>query len=765
MNVITFKYIRQLLENIENKYNLSFCWIGVKKSDYSVLPLVMSKDQEDYLKRVKLRWDDSPFGSAPVGIAIKTATPQYSNDILNDDRFLPVIDIIKQKGFKSILAIPLFDVNNKIFGVFVAYSPKQHFFTDDIIKNIRQDVESIQKQIFELFKKDIKIEERLNEYLSVLYDIITYINKGTASNIEPKHIATDILNDLDRLLNSDGSEIIIYNETDDKLEFLAASDLFLENFGKLSFDLEEFGGLSPFMRYYMNIEHAANIDYEQDPHASEWFIKKGLKSVNSTSVKAHIYNKETACVLMLMRKEKISISESELNIIKLVNQALFSAFVVRKYLMDINSLHTHLEEIATKDPLTGFYNKDMFETFLDNELNKSVLRNLSNSFSYVLIDVDNFGYINDAYGYQVGDLILKEIANILRNSVRPIDIIARIGGDEFGILMPNIKVQSAKLIMENINEKLKNEPIIINGKKIRVSLSMGISTYFNYNDEGIPYSKKEIKILAEEALRKAKHLGKSSIVIADFNDKPPDFMPVYELINKALDDDLIEPAYQPIYELSTGRVFGFEALCRIKYKDNVIYPDQFIEEAESIGLINKIDLRMMEKACKRVSIYKDFKLFVNISAKAFKDESFFKEVSEIVSSYNMQGRLFIEITERESLSSLEKFEEVSEFLKYYGVDFVIDDFGSGYSSLLYLKFIKTQLIKIDGAFVKNINVNYRDEAIVNGINFITKKLNAKTLAEFIEDEFILEKLKNMGVDYGQGYYLGKPSFDIEKYLT
>lgn len=790
MKVEAFKHIKYYLENINKKYGFVFSWIGLRKSDYTVFPLILSKENEDYLKYVKLRWDDSPYGNAPVGMSIKTAQIQYSNNTLNDERFGPVYELLKKKKFLSMIAIPLFKDNNQVFGVFAGYSDKINFFNDEIIHSISKDVENVNQELIKIYKDEIQIEEKINEYLSILYDMITYINKGTASNIDPRYLTVDVLNDLDKLLNADGSEFIIYNKTDNKVEMLVASDLFLENFSRPSFDLEMFGGLSPFVKHYMEKEHAANIDYEHDPYASKWYIEKGLKFINSTSINTYIYNKDTACMLILARKNEILISETELNILKLINQALFSIFVTRKYLTDIDSLHIHLEEIATKDPLTGFYNKDMFDVFLENEVKKSATRMISNAFSYILIDIDNFKYINDAYGYQAGDMVIKELSNILKSSTRASDILARIGGDEFGIIAQDTKVQSAKVIMERINERLSSQPITLEDKKIYISLSVGISTCFEKENQSSPISglleddktqnkrlskvfcsKEEVKMLAEEALRKAKKGGKSSVVIASFQDNDMEYISKYELINKAISESLIKPAFQPIFDLKDKKIIGFEALCRIEINNNIIYPDQFIEEAEDLGLINKIDLLMMRKACERISALNkrnnsqgSLRLFVNISAKAFKDRRFFQDVVDIAKEYDMQNKLYIEITERESLSNLEKFEEIEEFLKYYGIHFVIDDFGSGYSSFLYLKFIKTEILKIDGAFVRNIIKNERDKAIVNGINTTAKHLNTETLAEFIEDEETLDELVKIGVNYGQGYHLGKPTFDLEKFF-
>ena len=768
MKIEALKHIKSYLDSIEKKYNFVFTWIGLKKSDYTVFPLVISKENEDYLKHVKLRWDDSPYGNAPVGMSIKTGQPQYSNDMLKDKRFEPVYELLKKKNFLSMISIPLIKENNQVFGVFVGYSDKINFFNDEIVHSISRDVENINQELLKIYKDEIQIEEKINEYLSMLYDIITYINKGTASNVDPKYLTLDVLNDLDKLLNADGSEFIIYNKTDNKLEMLVVSDLFLENFGKPSFDFEMFGGLSPFVKYYMEKEHATNIDYEHDPYASKFYVERGLKFVNSTSINTYIYNKDTACMLILARKNETLISETELNILKFINQALFSVFVTRKYLKDIDSLHMHLEEVATRDPLTGFYNKEMLDLFLEQEVKKSISRKMPNSFSYILIDIDNFKYINDAYGYQIGDMVIKELANIIKSITRDQDILARIGGDEFGIIAQDTKVHSAKVIMERLNEKLNYQPITINNQKIYISISVGISTCFEEKDD-FSCSKEEVKLLAEEALREAKRTGKSNVVIASYKEKTKQYISKYELINKAINDNLIEPAFQPIFDLQTGNIFGFEALCRIRFNNSIIYPDQFIEEAEDLGLINKIDLLTIRKACERISSIKNkngvnFTLFVNISAKAFKDKAFFQEIVNIAKTYDMQNRLYIEITERESLSSLEKFEEIEEFLKYYGIHFVIDDFGSGYSSFLYLKFIKTEILKIDGAFVKNLTKNDRDKAIVKGIHTTAKHLNTKTLAEFIEDEETLIELKNIGIDYGQGYYLGKPSFDLENFL-
>ncbi|HEK25684.1 MAG TPA: GAF domain-containing protein, partial [Hydrogenobaculum sp.] len=230
MKTEAFKHIKHYLENVNKKYGFVFSWIGLRKSDYTVFPLISSKENEDYLKYVKLRWDDSPYGNAPVGMSIKTAQIQYSNDMLKDERFEPVYELLKKKKFLSMIAIPLFKDNNQVLGVFAGYSDKINFFNDEIIHSISKDVENINQELAKIYKDEIQIEEKINEYLSILYDTITYINKGTASNIDPKYLTVDVLNDLDRLLNADGSEFIIYNKTDNKVEMIVASDLFLENF-------------------------------------------------------------------------------------------------------------------------------------------------------------------------------------------------------------------------------------------------------------------------------------------------------------------------------------------------------------------------------------------------------------------------------------------------------------------------------------------------------------------------------------------------------
>jgi diguanylate cyclase (GGDEF)-like protein len=770
MKIETLKQIKTHLEKLNKKYNFVFSWIGLKKSDYTVFPIVISKEHEDYLKKLKLRWDDSPYGNAPVGMSIKTGEPKYSNNTLEDKKFELVYELLKEKNFLSMISIPLFNNNGQVFGAFVAYKDEINFFTQEKIEEIKKDIQEIGKDLANIFKEDIQIEERLNEYLNMLYDMITYINKGTASDVNPEYIAIDILNDLDKLLDADGSELIVYNKSDNKLELIAASDLFLENFEKHSFNIDVYGGLSPSVKHYMEKEDAANIDYEKDPYASKWFIDKGLKFINYTSINAHVYDKNTSSMLILVRKKEHWLSEIELNILKLINQALFSVFVIGKYLKDIGSLRLHIEEITTKDPLTGFYNKEMFDLFLKNEINKTISRNMPNTFSCILIDIDNFRYVNEAYGYQAGDMIIQKLADIIKTKTRNFDILARTGGDEFGIIMPDTKIQSAKLIMEDINETLKYQPISIGDIEVYINVSAGISTCLGKdekNQDQLVCSKEEVKMFAEEALREAKRSGKSNVVIANPKNKNQSLtLSKYDLINKAINENLIEPAFQPIYDLKANTISGFEALCRIKIDNNIIYPDAFIEDAEELGLINKIDLTMIEKACARVSKLnnKDLHLFVNISAKAFKDEHFFEKIVDISKTYKMQNRLYVEITEREHLSNLENFQKVEEFLKYYGVRFVIDDFGSGYSSFLYLKFMRTDILKIDGAFVKNIVADNTDKAIVTGIDTIAKELGTKTLAEFIEDEDALKELKNIGIDYGQGYYLGRPTFDLESML-
>jgi FOG: EAL domain len=239
-----------------------------------------------------------------------------------------------------------------------------------------------------------------------------------------------------------------------------------------------------------------------------------------------------------------------------------------------------------------------------------------------------------------------------------------------------------------------------------------------------------------------------------------------DLIYKAIEQDLFLPAFQPIRNISDLAIYGYESLARIRMNGAVYSAYEFIDTIEKLNLINKLDFILMEKA---FDIFNRFsmdnaietKLFYNINPGMFKNAKNIDELKKTIRKHNMEGKLFFEITERETLPNLEGFSKFVKIMDEEGIFFVLDDFGSGYSSLNYLKYLpSTPIIKIDGSFIKNCHKNKRDASLVEGIATLAKSIDIIPLAEFVENEEILTELKQRGIELVQGYYTGEPSFDI-----
>lgn len=427
-----------------------------------------------------------------------------------------------------------------------------------------------------------------------------------------------------------------------------------------------------------------------------------------------------------------------------------------------------LEYYATRDGLTGLYNQRVFTEFLHYEVERAKRNNAL--FGLVFIDLDNFKLINDMYGHNFGDEFLKGIGNVLEQTKRNEDILARYGGDEFVIILPGAGREQAYMISERLKDKIELFSLKDGNSQKTVSLtaSIGISVY--------PYSaanEKDMFLLADNMMYKAKNEGKNVVYMA----KEEDVVSVYKALSEkskmvlnALEHDLIVPYFQPIKELSTDKIIAHELLMRIKLNADtgngyvIISAGEFIEIAENIGVAHKLDLLLLEKAFKKVKDENyNSVLFINLSPKSLILSDYVKTVKILSLKYNIDvSKIVFEITERETVRNITLLEKFVANLKYEGFRFAVDDFGSGFSSFLYIKRFHIDFIKIDGEFIRGILKDKVDRAVVASSISIAKEMGIKTIAEFIESYEIAAELKKLNIDYGQGFFIGRPS---EKFST
>lgn len=429
---------------------------------------------------------------------------------------------------------------------------------------------------------------------------------------------------------------------------------------------------------------------------------------------------------------------------------------VNKMLDSIQDYYEKLQELSDRDYLTGLYNRRKFEEFLSYEIKRSVRH--QDKFTIIMIDLDNFKYVNDTYGHAAGDLVLKEVTEIFGSNLRNTDILARLGGDEFAVILPQTAYPEGFVVVEKLRASLEGTPISLMFDQIILTASFGIAEY--------PEEGENIESLltgSDLAMYKAKRAGKNTIARADQSDQEmaTEIQKKGEFLRRAMDEDRVEPFVQPIYDVMSGELFGYEVLARIRDGERYMAAGQFIEVAESLGLACKIDHIILSKGLKareELGLW-NVRFFFNLATNSLFNGNY---VDLVQSHYSRHpggvatDGITIEILEREAIHNVKALMEIIEEMKGVGITFALDDFGSGFSSFVYLKYFDTEYIKIDGEFVKNITVNEKDRIFVKHINGIAQEFGKKTIAEYVEDEETLNILKEIGVDYVQGYYCGKP---------
>jgi diguanylate cyclase (GGDEF)-like protein len=428
-----------------------------------------------------------------------------------------------------------------------------------------------------------------------------------------------------------------------------------------------------------------------------------------------------------------------------------SVKAIHKYTQD-------LEYYAARDPLTDLFNQRVFNDFMAYESKRA--KRHGYSFALMVIDCDNFKSINDNYGHGFGDLFLQTLADILENEKRDEDIVARYGGDEFTIILPECNENGALAVANRIARKIADKKIVApDGTKVGLTISIGISVYPDHTT-----SQKDMFMIADAMMYHAKDQGKNSVRLATHEDIQMilnDKQHKSSLLTTAIENNQIVPFFQPIQK-STKNEDGLvihELLMRIRQDDKLISAFEFIEIAESMGLINKMDLMVIEKAFEQIkhTNYEGL-LFINLSPKSLIVSNFIDNINDLVEKYAIdKNKIVFEITERETVKNFSLLEKFVQNLKSEGFKFAIDDFGSGFSSFHYIKKFPIDYLKIDGDFIINIQNDPKDKAFVHSIVTLAQELNIQTIAEFVENEDIVKVLESMEVDYHQGYHIGRPS--------
>ncbi len=420
----------------------------------------------------------------------------------------------------------------------------------------------------------------------------------------------------------------------------------------------------------------------------------------------------------------------------------------------------HIIHLANHDGLTGLYNRRKFQDQLEHQI--AYAKRFQVESALLFLDLDQFKYINDTLGHQAGDRCLVSVANVIINTLREIDIVGRLGGDEFGIILPSVDKAGSRKVAENLIEAIEKRVKTPSEINIHLSASIGISLF---PEDGT--TPEELLAKADAAMYSIKRSGRGRIHHYQPDDQELENMKhkVHweDRITRALKTDAFILHFQPIINIRDKSVRHHEALLRMRGDDNkLIFPGAFLSTAERFGLIRDVDQWVLKKAIQIQAENRrnnhNVSIAINLSGRHFGDPHFMQLVRSALQEYDADPRsLIFEITETAAVENITTARTFVENLRSLGCQIALDDFGTGYSSFHYLKNLPVDIVKIDGSFIRNLHHNKADQAIVKAICDLTHGMNIATVAEFVENEEILRQLEIMGVDYAQGYHVGMPS--------
>lgn len=420
---------------------------------------------------------------------------------------------------------------------------------------------------------------------------------------------------------------------------------------------------------------------------------------------------------------------------------------------------------AEHDSLTGLFNRHFFQQELERLVARVARSGATCAVFYV--DLDQFKYINDTLGHAAGDRLLVEISALIASHVRDGDVFARFGGDEFTLLLDNIDRANALRAAENIRSLLEQYKFLEGGNSFNVTCSVGIALVSESAQ-----SADEVLSHADIACNIAKAQGRNRVNLYDPADRDKagmaEDMGWAARVRDMLENDRFQMVFQPIVSISDGHVHDYEVLMRMVCDDGqIILPGGFMPAAERFGLIHSVDRWMARKAILRLAELRASGMAVcfsiNLSGRAFEDDALLPLIRDMLRDTQLDPAwLTFEITETAAIANLSAAVRFIRALKEIGCHFALDDFGAGFCSFTYLKHLPVDKLKIDGSFVQGLARTPVDQAMVQSLNQVAHALGKVTIAEYVEDARTLKLLGDYGVDYAQGYYVGRPHAEIQR---
>ncbi|MGI9219429.1 MAG: EAL domain-containing protein [Woeseiaceae bacterium] len=428
----------------------------------------------------------------------------------------------------------------------------------------------------------------------------------------------------------------------------------------------------------------------------------------------------------------------------------------------LNEREDRLFYLANHDLLTGLSNRHSFMDRLGRELEQLYRRDIISALLF--IDLDHFKYVNDTAGHAAGDRLLKEFAQKLSASVRKQDTVGRFGGDEFVVLLSDVNKDATKSICEKIIETMGDHKFVDNGETYTVHCSIGATLIRN-----VEHSTADLLSQADLACHKAKSTGRNRYELYESSTDTLIQMSkeigLSRNIIDAIENDNFVLQFQPIVSAKDGETCYYEALLRMrvmssKGRPKMVLPEAFLPAAERFDLMIKVDQWAIRHAIEQLAQVRRMesgaRFTINVSGSMFESRNFVRFLEGVLKEFEVpMSAIVIEISEQVVVKDLDLSRKVISTLVDQGCEFALDDFGAGYSFYSYLKSLPIQFVKIDGSFIREVSNDVVDKKIVESIVEIAHATGVKTIAEHVETKKIFDALSDTGVDYLQGYYIGR----------
>jgi diguanylate cyclase (GGDEF)-like protein len=433
--------------------------------------------------------------------------------------------------------------------------------------------------------------------------------------------------------------------------------------------------------------------------------------------------------------------------------------VVQDALQRAEKTEAELRFLADHDSLTGLLNRRRFRAELDQYV--SFTARYGGRGAVMVIDIDGLKEVNDKLGHQAGDRLIRRVAEVLRERVRATDIVARLSGDEFAVLMPQTDTAGALQLGEDLRAQVAEGFASSSGLEA-ASISVGITMFGGQSGAG----SEAVLLAADQAMYRAKEEGRNRITLfhspGEQGGEPRRAQTTSARIRDALTHNRLRLATQPIRSLTSGGIERYELLLRMTGEDGELLPaSSFIEVAERSGMVQELDrwvvARALELMAERQRAGDPVSLHMNLSGASLTDLSVLEFIERRLDEGEADPtRCTFEITQTARVEDFDTAGAFADRLTEFGCEVAIDDYGAGFSPFAYLKKVPFDVIKIDGTFVREMARNDADQLTVKAIVEIARGLGKRTIAEFVEDEDTTKLLREYGVDMAQGYHLGRP---------